>query len=384
MSMPQPAAPAGGPRRAVAMVAVVVVLAVPLAILFAAFWSGKASDHDFNAGKQRGVAYLKPLTELIGTVVTAQSAAVRGQPVDRAAVERAIAAVDEVDGRYGEDLATTERWSQLRETVKSVTALKLAQPTDAFSVYSELMDTAVALARRVGDESNLIIDPKLDAYYVMNAALLRVPDVIVAAGRYADLVYLVVGANQVRQVERIGQLSTARQVVLSSAADLEDGLEKAFDATRSDTLGPELLRPLDNFRTAVDTLAPRNGPLAPASIKPNPAVVAAAAADLESRSITLNRAALGQLDDLIAARTSADTRALLLAAVGLGVAVLVAAGAIWWLARQPRSGGLPPAPRPMTGARHGGRDPASLDARELVASNGMTVAQRRGGARAAR
>jgi hypothetical protein len=384
MSMPQPAAPAGGPRRVVAMVAVVVVLSVPLAILFAAFWSDKAGDHGFNAGKQRGVAYLKPLTELIGTVVTAQSAAVRGQPVDAASVRRAIAAVDEVDGRYGEDLATTERWSQLRETVTSVTTLKLAQPTDAFSVYSALLDTAVALARRVGDQSNLIIDPELDAYYVMNAALLRVPDVIVAAGRYADLVYLVVGADQTRQVERIGQLSTARQVVLSSAADLEDGLEKAFDSTRSDTLGPELLRPLDNFRTAVDTLAPRNGPLAAASIKLNPAVVASAATDLESRSITLNRAALGQLDDLIAARTAADSRALLLAAVGLGAAVLVAAGAIVWLARQPRSGGPPPAQRPVTGARHGGRDPASLDARELVASNGMTVAQRRGGARAAR
>jgi hypothetical protein len=382
MSMPQPAAPAGWPRRAVGMVAVVVVLCVPLAILFGAFWSDKAGDHGFNAGKQRGVAYLKPLTELIGAVVAAQSAAVRGQPVDSVAVGRAIAAVDEVDSRYGKVLATTERWSQLRETVRSVTDLKLAQPTDAFSVYSELMDTAVALARRVGDQSNLIIDPKLDAYYVVNAALLRVPDVIVAAGRYADLVYLVVGANQTRQVERIGQLSTARQVVLSSAADLEDGLEKAFDATRSDTLGPELLRPLDNFRTAVDALAPRNGPLAPATVKLNPAVVASAAADLESRSITLNRAALGQLDDLIGTRLSADSRALLVAAVGLAVGVLLAAAAIWWLVRQPSGGGTPPAQRPV--ARHGGRDPASLDARELVASNGMTVAQRRGGARAAR
>jgi hypothetical protein len=384
MSMPQPAVPAGGPRRAVALLAIAVVLAVPLAILFAAFWSDKAGDHGFNAGKQRGVAYLKPLTELIGTVVTAQSAAVRGQPVDTGAVNRAIAAVDAVDAKYGKKLATTERWTQLRETVKSVTALKLSQPTDAFSVYAELMDTAVALARRVGDQSNLIIDPRLDAYYVMNAALLRVPDVIVAAGRYADLVYLVVGGGQLNQVERVGQLSTARQVVLSSAADLEDGLEKAFDATRSDTLGPELLRPLDNFRTAVATLAPRNGPLAAASIKLNPAVVASAAADLESRSIALNRAALGQLDALIADRLSGDRRSLVIASVGLGIGLVLVAGAGWWLVRRPGAGGAPPPPRLNNGARHGGRDPASLDARELVASNGMAVAQRRGGARAAR
>jgi hypothetical protein len=383
MSMPQPAVPAGGPRRVVALVAIVVVLCVPLAILFGAFWSDKAGDHGFNAGKQRGVAYLKPLTELIGAVVAAQSAAVRGQPVNTGPVDQAVTAVNAVDAKYGEQLATTERWTQLRQTVQTVTRLKLVQPTDAFSVYSELMDTAVALVRRVGDQSNLIIDPKLDAYYVMNAALLRVPDVIVAAGRYADLVYLVVGGGQTRQVERVGQLSTARQVVLSSAADLEDGLEKAFDATRSETLGPELLRPLDNFRTAVDTLAPRNGPLAAASIKLNPAVVASAAGDLEGRSLALNRAALGQLDALIGARLSGDRKALIVASVGLAVGLVLVAGAAWWLTRHP-GGGVPPAPRPTNGARHGGRDPASLDARELVASNGMAVAQRRGGARAAR
>jgi hypothetical protein len=222
----------------------------------------------------------------------------------------------------------------------------------------------------------------------MNAAMLRIPDVILNGGRYADLVYLTVQRRQTNQVDRLGQLFTARLQVSEAAGDLEDGLEKAFDATRSDTLGPAMLRALDNFRTAVDALAPRTAPLAPTSVRLDPAVVLNAQEDVQRTALELDQAALGQLDLLLSGRISAAVRQLVLAglAVLLGVALAVG-GAVWLPARrraaaQPQP---PPPPPVRPAARHGDRrDADSVDARDLVASSGLALPPRRGGTRAAR
>jgi len=318
-------------------------------------------------------------------VAEQQSATVRDQRVDVAAVRQAIAAVDAIDRELGADLGTTERWSRLRQGVLDVSGRRFADPSDGYVVYTELLDTAIALTRKVGDSSNLILDPQLDTYYVMNAGLLRIPDVMVDAGRYADLLYLLVQRKDTNQLERVGQLSTARLDVVESSADLADGLEKAFGGTQSDALGPALLRPLDNFKTSVDALAPRASPLTPASTRLDPTVVSNANDDLQRTALELDRVVLDQLDQLVGKRITAAVRGLVVAGVGLvlGVVLLATAAAVW-LRRAHRD---PPPPPPVrtAGSRHGDRrDPDSVDARELVASSGLTFAPRRGGTRAAR
>jgi hypothetical protein len=387
MSLPPSASSTGRPRRIIAAAGVVVLLSVPLAVLYGLIWSARSADHDFGTGERRGVRYLGPLTELISTMSGQQSAVVHGRLVDSTAVRKAVAAMDATDRELGPQLDSTERWTKLRTTVLSVAGRSFADPDDAFTAYSELLDSAVALVRKVGDTSKLILNPDLDAYYVMNATLLRIPDVIVDGGRYSDLVYLIVQRRQTNQVERIAQLSTARLDVAESAADLIDGLEKAFDETRSDTLGPAMLRELDNFRTAVDALAPRTAPTAAPSTRLDPTVIGNSQQDLQRTSLDLDRAALGQLDLLLSKRITAATRGLILggAVAVLGV-LLVWLGAVWLPAR--RRGAPPAAPPPPVrapGSRHGDRrDAESVDARELVASSGLALPPRRGGTRAAR
>jgi hypothetical protein len=386
MSMPPSASSTGRSRRIIAAVGMVVVLSVPLAVLFTLLWSARSADHDFSTGERRGVRYLGPLTELISTVVGQQSATVRGHRVDSAAVQRSVAAVDAIDRQLGGKLDSSERWAKLRKSVLAVTGRSFADPGDAYTAYSEMLDNAVALVRKVGDTSSLILDPKLDTYYVMNATLLRIPDVVVDGGRYADLVYLIGQGPQSTELEQAAQLSTARLDVSESASDLIDGLEKAFDETRSETLGPAMLRQLDNFRTAVDALAPRTAPLAPRSVRLDPTVAANAEEDLQRSALELDRAALGQLDLLLSKRITAALRELALAAVVLVLGLLLAvAGVVWLPARLHGEPPPPPPPVRPPGARHGERrDSDSVDARELVASSGLALPPRRGGTRAAR
>jgi hypothetical protein len=386
MSMPPAASATGRSRRIGAAAGVVLVLSVPLAVLFALLWGARTADYDFNTGERRGVRYLGPVTELIGTMSEQQTAVVHGRRVDSGAVRRAVAAVDAIDRELGAKLATSAFWATVRQAVQEVTGRSFSDPSDGYIAYSEAIDKAVGLVRKVGDTSNLILDPQLDTYYVMNAALLRIPDVIVDGGRYADLVYLIGQGARSTELERIAQLSTARLDVSESAADLVDGLEKAFDETRSDTLGSALLRQLDNFRTAVDALAPRTAPLVPRSVRLDPNVAANSQVDLQRTALELDRAALAQLDLMLRGRISAAVRQLVLASVALVVGVLLAVGGVVWLpARRAAAPPAPPPPARPAGSRHGDRgDPDSVDARDLVASSGLALPPRRGGTRAAR
>jgi hypothetical protein len=297
--------------------------------------------------------------------------------------------VDAVDRQVGADLGVADRWAKLRQRVLEVTGKAYSDPTDGFTAYSELLSTAVTLVRKVGDTSSLILDPRLDTYYVMNAAMLRIPDIIVDGARYSDLAYLTVQRKLAGQVAQIAALDTARLDVTESAADLEDGLEKAFDATSSDTLGPAMLRELDNFRTAVDALAPPTSPVQPAAVKLDPGVISNNQEDLQRTALDLDKAALGQLETLIGKRISSALRMLVVAVVALVLGLALAVALVVWLPtrRQRAVSTAPPSPPPARPAgRHGDRrgDPDSVDARELVASSGLAIPPRRGGTRAAR
>ena len=73
-----------GTTRVVTAVAVAVAVLAPLAVLCAQVWSSTGSARSFTADERRGVAYLEPLTQLLSATTEAQSAAVRGKPVDAA------------------------------------------------------------------------------------------------------------------------------------------------------------------------------------------------------------------------------------------------------------------------------------------------------------
>jgi hypothetical protein len=377
---------AGGARRVAAALGLALVLLVPVSVIFVQFWTARTEDLTFNQDERRGVEYLGPLTELLSTVTEEQSGVVHGRSVSTVAVQRAVAAVDAVDRRLGARLQTTQRWNQLRQLIHDLTGRTITKPDEAFTAYSGVVDLTVALIRKVGDTSNLILDPAIDAYYVMNATLLRIPAVLVGSGRYSDLAKIVSASESSPEPERLAQLASARSQILAEADDLSAGLEKSFESTDSNTLGPALLRQLDDFRTAVDAVAPRSSPVQPLPAKSlDLAEIERNQDNLQQLALALDAAGLGQLDLLLKARVDAIARQRLYAVAALLAEVVVSAVVVVvWLTLARRARSVEPAPRPTAG-RHGERPHAdSVDARELVASSGMAPSARRGGARAAR
>jgi hypothetical protein len=364
-------APGRGSTRVATAVAVAVAVLVPVAILFVQVWSSTSSARSFTADERRGVAYLEPLTRLLSATTKAQSAAVHNQPVDRSAVRTAVAAVDEVDGRLGRQLRTTDRWIDVRALVQQRLTVPKWTPPTAYTQYSDVNTKLLELTRTVGDNSRLVLDPAIDAYYVMNASLLRVPEILVDSGRYTDLSVLF--PNGGGEATR-AQLAAARNRIAADETDLSDGLLKAFAQTDSSTLGPGLTRPLDDFRTAVDAVAPSASLLAPAPERSVPDLIANQDA-LQQASLGLQDASLTQLDDLLAARDASQTRSQIIAVVAAVLALVVAAvlaRLAWlWAPVRPRRRAVDPDVEPAV----------------QPSTNGTRVpvqAERSGGARAAR
>ena len=368
-------APGRGPARVAMAVAVAVAVLAPLAVLVAQVWSSTGATRSFTADERRGVAYLEPLTRLLSATTEAQSAAVRGQVVDTRSVRAAVAAVDQADATLGSELQTSDRWADVRQLLQLRLTVKTWQPPTAYTQYSDVNTKLLALTRTVGDNSRLILDPAIDSYYVMDASLLRIPEILVDSGRYTDLSVLF--PNGAGNDATKAQLAAARNRVAADETDLADGLLKAFEETESSTLGPGLTRQLDEFRTAVDAVAPSASLLAPAPERSVPDLIANQDA-LQRATMNLQDASLDQLDQLLADRDGRQTRSRVVALAAATVGVLVAA----WLARLVWR--RPPAP----GRPRAGTEPED----ELVETpyrrtNGSAVSvrtERSGGARAAR
>src|SRR5689334_9393861 len=161
--------------RALVRLVVLTVVVTLFTIVLTQLWAATRQDLSVADAERQGVAYLRPLVHLTSELTDAQSVAVHnGQPA-AARLSSAVAAVDAADRAYGGALGAHQRWTDLRARVTTVTA---QHPTGdaAYDAYSEVVTLTVDLGRKVGDTSNLILDPNLDSYYLMDTALLRLPD----------------------------------------------------------------------------------------------------------------------------------------------------------------------------------------------------------------
>ncbi len=331
--------------RIAAAFAVVAAVLLPLAFVFAQFWTSTGDNLRFVNDERRGVAYLQPLVRLLGTLTDAQSAATRGKPIDVAQLRAAVAAVDAVDQAQDDRLRTRQRWSQLRAQIEAATARGTFTGEDAYATYSETNDLVLSLMAKIGDTSNLILDPELDSYYLMDTALLRLPQVLVDAGRLADLSALLAST---KSATGSAQLAVARDRVATTADTIDVGLRKSFSATSSKTLGPNLLGQLDAFRSAANDLAPSSLLLRQSDTGLDPEALASARAQLERATLQMAGTTLAELDALLSVRGDHLDGQRTAALVAFLIGALAGAVVLWQ--RLPGPSVVAPAPTGADGA----------------------------------
>ncbi len=95
----------------------------------------------------------------------------------QAKVDAGFSALDVVDAKFGERFGTTpilneskRLWQDLKSRVQSISQQESANR------HSELVAKLADLRRRATDKSQLILDPDLDTYYLMDAVALQLPE----------------------------------------------------------------------------------------------------------------------------------------------------------------------------------------------------------------
>lgn len=312
------------------------LFAIPLALLSTFYLAEVNGKIAFAQKEISGTQYLRSLRGLLEHLFQEQLLAqdfAGGDVAARAPLGMAQAQVDidlqalaALDARLGKRLGTTEQLAWLNEqwaTIKARTATMRARASD--DLHAKLLGDLRALISTVGDSSNLILDPDLDSYYMMDTVLLKLPEAQTQLARIRQLGARVIGQGSARPEDR-SELIILSGLLQTNIADTQKGLGVAFRHTASAQLQPVLEGRLDTYFAATGRFLNSIGRdlVEPRAITANLASHRAAAADALRASFVFWDGATDQLDQLLQARIDGfRQRRSLAVGVTAGVLVLV-------------------------------------------------------------
>jgi diguanylate cyclase (GGDEF)-like protein len=302
-------------------VVVGLVLLIPLGFVATAYVGLQRDQIAFSAKERNGVVYLAPLVELASRVAQARHVAVTG---DRAAValDPLIAAVDAVDRRLAPKLGTGSAWAATRRLV--ITAQRATGPAGGrYAAYNTAMQALSDLIVRVGDASNLTLDPDLDTYYLMDTLQFRLPVVLDNAGRSADLAVLATAAPASAQTDALIDLGLTNGILAATRATIS----RAVATIIAETADAEVRRRTgENFRRLDNAIATLNASLTTAVKEHRPGEIPADASDAARAAATDFAAqAATSLDQLLKVRIDGFSGRAERVELATGLAALLAA-----------------------------------------------------------
>src|SRR5262245_37509177 len=136
---------------------------------------------EFAEKEQRGNAYVTVVRDALLAIVEDRLASMVQRPNERLlardVLQREIAALQTAEQAFGKGMDTAVLADRL---VKQLSQLKERDDDDdlaiGWALYMQSVRTARQLISRIGDQSNLILDPDLDSYYMMSIVILRLPE----------------------------------------------------------------------------------------------------------------------------------------------------------------------------------------------------------------
>jgi methyl-accepting chemotaxis protein len=287
-----------------------VALLAPLVYVSYEYVSTENAPINFAAKEQLGVAYIAPIETLMGDLVRSRSLAVRvagGETSNRGAlhtavlaVGRDVRAVDAADARSGSVLRTTAQWRRLRSRIGATTARTFSDPRAALAAYSALTAGTTGLITTAGNYSNLILDPDLDSFYIMDAYVVKLPVIADMAGQAGDLRWIATRSGPPAGADQV-QLAVDRGIITQTVSGIDADFATAFANTHDASLQPALHAPVTALDGAAKTLAASLGTSAPAAGSSGIATASAA--------LGVWRPAGPHLDALLRARSARFTHA---------------------------------------------------------------------------
>jgi diguanylate cyclase (GGDEF)-like protein len=233
------------------------VLALPLAVVVIAYGNGQRHEIGTAAHERVGVAAMRPLLALVPHVAAMRHAATinPGTPSTDAVMAPLISAVDSTQRRYARQLDTGAAWSDAREQL--VAAGRTTDPAKRVTAYNTAMDSLLALINRVGDASELTLDPDLDTYYLADAIQFRLAALLDAATTVVDKTAKAPRGKGPAEAGVLSSVGVALGTMRTEGAALDQGISTAAARTRDPQVSALLRLRLAEVDKAISDLTSR-------------------------------------------------------------------------------------------------------------------------------
>ncbi|MBT9527000.1 MAG: hypothetical protein IV105_17220, partial [Rhizobacter sp.] len=156
-----------------------VMFLVPVLALGWSFYNDKAASIEFSAKERLGIEYIRDLMPALKLAVQHRAAA--GTPAVtelQAKVDAQLKLLAATEGRLGASLGTTPQFGKLNDAARLVTGQAGKGDAAAHEAHTQFVAALLDVLGQATDGSNLILDPDLDTYYLMDLSTTRVPQLI--------------------------------------------------------------------------------------------------------------------------------------------------------------------------------------------------------------
>ncbi|MGE5505339.1 MAG: methyl-accepting chemotaxis protein [Actinomycetota bacterium] len=267
------------------------LMIIPIGLLLTQMMSEKNVAIDFAAKERLGNGVLHRIADAEHGLSRARLGA--GTLAQAAAGLSQVAALD----------------TALAETLKAADQAQALAASAAGASGRDMAEATRALAAQVGDTSNLILDPDLDSYYVMDAVVVRLPEI---GQRLAEMAEGLAAAAERGSVDTDARIAyfLAEGAIRSNLQAVQSGLQVAFRENPAGNLKPRLAASVDQLgRTLAAVLdLYRTGMLGAEGPKLARGDILSAAATAEDQLHGLRKAAGAELDLLLDNRISGFER----------------------------------------------------------------------------
>ena len=220
---------------------------IPLGISAYNYVETALKDIKFAENERIGMDYLRPAQEALGLLqrhAALSRAALAGETQSAArlaetaaAIRLAMDGVERADQTHQGALGVIETWKKIKKQWLVVSARgQTMTDADNAAAHDKLTQDVTSFIQDVGDRSQLILDPDLDSYYLMDITVLRLPRLSGAMGRGVSVG--VAGAAT-------KALAAEQKLSLGVFAQMEDreGIQQSLDRAFKET--PALRAKLD-------------------------------------------------------------------------------------------------------------------------------------------
>lgn len=250
--------------------AIALVMLVPVGVATYYLYQTEQHDIDVTRSEDLGVTYLESASVLLadiaqhrtvaGRALEGDPNALQALPVVQAAVNEDFDALIAVDKQWrtvlhttAEGLGAVGREASLPASMKlDWQSLKDVQDAEASTNGHEvLLANLRSLITHVGNQSTLIRDPDLDTWYLVDAFLIRQPEMIQRLNTFRDALADYQGGDPAARVDLLEQLAILNFTAASMQSDFDVAFSETPNFNRSETLetsiAPLARSALDSF-----------------------------------------------------------------------------------------------------------------------------------------